>query len=87
MNGPFESVTKCAIEEILRAHAKDSKFGLVLAPESIRDVVADLYNLVQTSRSLKAAGDRLMSGAPPPAPRKPETARPSRASNSRGTLW
>jgi hypothetical protein len=66
VSSPFESVTRVAIAEIITGYAKESKFGYILSPESMRDVVDDLFNLVQTSRSLKAAGDRLIAGGPPP---------------------
>lgn len=85
MSGPFESVTKAAIEQILRDHAKESKFGLVLPPGGVREVVNDLYNLVQTSRNLKAAGDRMLTMGPPV--RKTETTKTARPTTTRGSLW
>ena len=50
--------------EIITKHAKESKFGFILTPESFRDLADDLYNLLATSRSLKAAGDKLLATGP-----------------------
>lgn len=63
MRGTFESVTKVAIEEIIRGHAQESKFGYVLSPDSFKELTADLFELLLTSRNLKSAGDRLITGA------------------------
>jgi len=64
MAGAFEGATKVAIEEMIQAHAQASKFGYILSAESLQDLVGEIYGLIVTSRSLKAAGDRLMSGGP-----------------------
>jgi putative AlgH/UPF0301 family transcriptional regulator len=64
MPGPFEGATRAAIEELIQNHAQESKFGLILTRDSFQDLVGDLYALLVTSRSLKAAGDRLLSGGP-----------------------
>jgi len=65
MRTPFESVTRAALEEIVKNHAKMSKFGYILSPEELSELLDDLYNFVQTSRSLKAAGDKLLTLGPP----------------------
>lgn len=62
MRGLFESVTRVAIEEILKNHTQPSKFGLLVTPESFQELTEDLYNLLVTSRELKSAGDRLVGG-------------------------
>lgn len=62
MAGPFETATKAAIEEIIRAHAQSSKFGYVLSSDGFDRLTADLFALLQTSRNLKSAGDRFLAG-------------------------
>jgi hypothetical protein len=62
MAGPFESVTRVAIEELIQAHAQPSKFGFILTPDAYRELTNDLFDLLVTSRSLKTAGDRFMQG-------------------------
>lgn len=64
MSGAFEGATRAAIEEIIQMHAQESKFGYVLTHEGVQDLVGELYRLLQTSRSLKAIGDRMLSGGP-----------------------
>ena len=64
MRGLFETVTRVAIEEILRNHTQSSKFGLLVTPEGFQELTDDLYNLLITSRELKAAGDRMIGSAP-----------------------
>lgn len=61
MAGAFESVTRVAIQEIIRKHSQESKFGMVLSQEGFESACDDLFELLQTSRSLKAAGDRFMA--------------------------
>lgn len=56
----FESVTRVAIEEMIRTHARPSKFGFVLTEEGFIDLSSDLFDLLVTSRNLKAAGDRFI---------------------------
>jgi len=79
MAGLFESVTRVAIEEILRNHTQPSKFGMILTPEAFQDLTDDLFNLLVTSRELKSAGDRIIGGAP--APRESLDQRPTRGTN------
>ena len=75
MAGAFESVTRVAIEEIILAHAKQSKFGWLLTPESFRELTTDIHQLLLTSRNLKSAGDRMIAASvapPPPRERGPK---------------
>ena len=67
MRGAFESVTRVAIEEIIKGHAQPSKFGFVLTAEGFEELTNDLFEFLQTSRTLKAAGDRLIAGGGSPA--------------------
>lgn len=62
MKSPFEDATKIALEEIIMEHAEKSKFGYFMTRESIVDLTEELFKLFKTSRSLKAAGDRLIHG-------------------------
>jgi hypothetical protein len=70
MRGAMESVTRMALEEMIVAHANESRFGYVLSQEGMRELVDTLYEFFETSRSLKAAGDRLIQqGMQPPGAR------------------
>lgn len=64
MSSAFEGATRAAIEEIIQSHAQASKFGYVVTGDAMQDIVSDIYALFLTSRSLKAAGDRLLAGGP-----------------------
>ena len=67
MPGPFEAVTRVAIEELILNRVSEGKFGYVLTREAMHDLREDIFSLIITSRSLKAAGDRLLGrDAPPP---------------------
>ncbi len=63
---PFESVTRVALREIIESHLKPSKFGYFLSEDSFEDLSDELFKFLQTSRNLKAAGDRFLSGAAAP---------------------
>ena len=71
---PFQSVTRVAIEEMIRAQGSPSKFGIFLNDDEIKELVKDLMGLLETSRNLKAAGDKYLSreleAQTPPSPRK-----------------
>lgn len=60
MPSPFESVTRVAIKEIITGRANESKFGYVMTHEDLQDICDDIFGLIQTSRNLKAAGDRFI---------------------------
>lgn len=60
MAGAFETATRAAIEELIMARSQASKFGFILTEESFKDLTTDIYNLLVTSRTLKAAGDRFL---------------------------
>ena len=62
MASTFESVTRVAIKEIITTKANESKFGFVMTHDDLHDICDDLFNLLLTSRNLKAAGDRVMAG-------------------------
>lgn len=63
---PFTSVTKVAIEEMIRERGSNSKFGLFISDESLEALVGDLLKLMETSRNLKAAGDKFLRKGPIP---------------------
>lgn len=60
MRGAMESATRMALEEMITSHANQSKFGFVLSQDAMRDLVDTLYEFFETSRNLKAAGDRVI---------------------------
>ena len=70
MAAPFEIATRAAIEEIIQTHAQESRFGYVLTHESFAQLTTDLFELMATARTLKAAGDRFLAGGGP-EPKRP----------------
>lgn len=62
INNPFESVTKAAIEDILRERMHRTRHGYVLSERGYQDVIIQVYGLIKTSRELKEKGDRLIGG-------------------------
>jgi putative AlgH/UPF0301 family transcriptional regulator len=64
MASAFEIATRSAIEELIQNHAQPSKFGFMLTHDGYRELVGELFELLQTSRSLKAVGDRMLAGGP-----------------------
>ena len=66
MGKVFETATKVAIREILENHTQTSKFGYFLSEDSLTAAAEDLFELIETSRTLKAAGDRYLSSQLPP---------------------
>ena len=53
MASPFEIATKIAIKEMVENHSSKSKFGVFMTEENINTLVAELFQLVLTSRSLR----------------------------------
>ena len=78
MQGPFESVTRVAIDEIIREHGESSKFGLFFTDEKIKAVVDDMFQLLLTSRTLKSAGDKMLAGGIDTGPPQGAVSRPPR---------
>ncbi len=76
MAGPFEGATRAAIEELIQAHAQTSKFGYILSHDGFQDLANDLYDLLVTSRTLKAAGDRFLAGGGLGSGTKPQSPKP-----------
>ncbi len=71
MAGAFETATKSAIREIILNAVHESRFGYVLSPDNLDLLEDQIFDLILTSRNLKAAGDRMiaqglapMGGAP-----------------------
>jgi hypothetical protein len=56
-----------ALEEMIMKHAGQSRFGYVLSPDAMRDLVDTLYEFIETTRTLKAAGDRMIQHGVPSA--------------------
>lgn len=65
MASTFANVARVAIDEMLRKHLKVSKFGYFIGDEELAALTDEFLGFLETSRSLKAAGDRFMSGASP----------------------
>lgn len=61
---PFQSVTRVAIEEIVKSYCTESKFGSFVTDEDMEKLIDELSKFLETSRNLKAAGDRFLTGAP-----------------------
>ena len=57
----FRDVAGVAIEEIIRKHVTNSKYGFFLSEDALKELVADMFEFVETSRSLKSAGDRYLA--------------------------
>lgn len=72
----FEIATRAALEEIVTKHAQESKFGYIVTKESLTEMVDDLFTLLQTSRTLKSAGDKFLRNASAPAKEQPTPRRP-----------
>lgn len=66
-NSTFESVARVAIRELIEKHVTASKFGYVLTETGMEDICLDIVGLMQTSRNLKAAGDRMIAQGMPSA--------------------
>ena len=62
MASTLENVARVAIKEIITSKANESKFGFVMTHDDLHEICDDLFNLLQTSRNLKTAGDRFISG-------------------------
>ena len=61
MSTLFRDVAGVAIEEIIRKHVTNSKYGFFLSEDALKELVADMFEFVETSRSLKSAGDRYLA--------------------------
>lgn len=64
MGNPLASVTKVALEEMVLSHVEPSKFGYFMSKDQLESLVRELASFVETSRSLRAAGDRFMNQKP-----------------------
>jgi hypothetical protein len=73
MTTAFESATRVAIEEIILARTEASKFGFFLSREGLSELTDDLFHLLKASRTLKAAGDRMLGSGMPAASRDRRT--------------
>lgn len=69
MAGAFEAVTRVAIEELILGRVNEGKFGYVLTREAFHLLKEDIFSLLVTSRTLKAAGDKMMNREPGPTQR------------------
>ena len=78
MRGAMESVTRLALQEMIVAHANQSRFGYVLSEDGMRDLIDTLYEFFETSRNLKSAGDRMLQNSSPVVSYKARPDRPGR---------
>ncbi len=60
MAGIFETATRAAIEEIISKNVEKSRFGYMLTEDGFQDLTDDIYNLLDMSRRLKDAGDKML---------------------------
>ena len=75
---PFTSIARVAVDDMVKKYLKESKFGYFISDDGINDLVDELVGFIETSRSLKSAGDRLLhgqgsspqGGEPRPMPRR-----------------
>lgn len=68
MAGAFEIATKSAIREIILNSVHESRFGYVLSQDNLEALNDQIFDLILTSRNLKAAGDRMLSQGMAPGP-------------------
>lgn len=61
MAGAFEIATRSAIREIITGVVQPSKFGYVMTHEALEEIGEQIFDLIVTSRNLKAAGDRMIA--------------------------
>lgn len=66
MAGTMENITKMALAEMIQNHASASRFGYVLSEDGCSALIDTLYEFFETSRSLKSAGDRMLTQGPTP---------------------
>jgi hypothetical protein len=76
MAGTMENITKMALAEMIQNHATPSRFGFVMSDEGYRDLIDTLYEFFETSRSLKSAGDRMLTQGPTQQQRMPTSRMP-----------
>jgi hypothetical protein len=60
MANPFENVARVAISEMFQKYLVESKFGHFLSDEDLAELENELFQFLQTSRNLRAGGDRFM---------------------------
>jgi hypothetical protein len=75
---PFQSVARVAIEQLLEKHTQPSKFGFFLTQEGFDTLALELLTLLETSRTLRATGDRFLQGPAAPLPSATKSPRPMR---------
>ena len=58
----YNKAIRDKIPEIIKNSGKETKFGVLMTNGAVEKAIDDLYDLFQTSRSLKTRGDQLISG-------------------------
>ena len=67
----FLDVARVAISEMFQKYLVASKFGHFLSDENLTDLENELFEFLQTSRNLRAGGDRFMRNMETSNNRKP----------------
>lgn len=57
----FDSITRVAIEELVREHGSQSKYGLFFDESAIKTLVGEVARLFMASRNLKDRGDKILA--------------------------
>ena len=63
MKSTFNSVVKIAVEEIIKKHASESRYGYFLSKEDLEKLTEEITNFLQASRTLKEKGDEMLASA------------------------
>ncbi|MBI2601476.1 MAG: hypothetical protein HYW48_00320 [Deltaproteobacteria bacterium] len=63
MKSPFLSAARVALDDIVRKHAKESKYGYFLTEDHLQNLVGELLDFVEMSRNLRVAGDKLLKSS------------------------
>ncbi|MBP6219069.1 MAG: hypothetical protein KA436_10830 [Oligoflexales bacterium] len=58
-DSPFVHVTRVALDDIIKKHAQESKFGYFFSDEQFDSLLDELVSFLAMSRELKSAGDRI----------------------------
>ena len=63
MKNTFESVVKIAVEEIIKKHTSESRYGYFISKEDLEKLTSEVTNFLKASRTLKDKGDEMLAMA------------------------
>ena len=63
MKNTFDSVVKIAVEEIIKKHTSESRYGYFISKEELEKLTCEITNFLKASRSLKEKGDEMLAHA------------------------